>query len=100
MADVLANLSDPRLSAKQVGVRLGISERTIYLLFERNGVSFAAFVTGERLKRATAMLLDPACKALRIGDIALAAGFGDLTTFNRSFCRLCGRTPSSVRQGD
>ncbi|MBI5263122.1 MAG: AraC family transcriptional regulator [Bradyrhizobium sp.] len=97
-ADILAHLSDPELSAKQVAQRVGLSERSVYLLFERNGVSFVAFVTEERLQRARAMLVDPACRMLRIGDIAFAAGFSDLTTFNRSFRRLFGRTPSDLRR--
>lgn len=96
-ADIRANLSDPNLSARSVAQRLGISERSIYLLFERGGVSFASFVTDERLKLAAAMLLDPARRQLRIGDIAFAAGFGDLSTFNRSFQRRYGQTPSSLR---
>lgn len=96
MADIRAHLSDPALSARHVARRLALSERSIYLLFERSGLSFAAFVTDERLKRATAMLLDPACLD-RIGDIALAAGFGDLSTFNRSFRRRYGLTPSAMR---
>lgn len=96
--DIRARLSDPTLSAKHVAQRLGLSERSIYLLFERRGLSFAPFVTDERLKLATTMLLDPARQQERIGDIALAAGFSDLSTFNRSFRRRYGRTPSSLRR--
>jgi AraC-like DNA-binding protein len=77
---------------------LGLSERSIYLLFERSGLNFAPFVTNERLKLAVAMLLDPARQRNRIGDIALAAGFSDLSTFNRCFRRRYGRTPSSLRR--
>ncbi|WP_276007833.1 AraC family transcriptional regulator [Bradyrhizobium sp. 139] len=96
--DIRAHLADPALSARQVAQRLDLSERSIYLLFERSGLSFASFVTDERLKRATAMLLDPGRCQQRIGDIALAAGFGDISTFNRSFRRRYGRTPSSLRR--
>ncbi|MCS3729724.1 AraC family transcriptional regulator [Bradyrhizobium betae] len=96
--DIRTHLADPTLSARQVAQRLGLSERSIYLLFERGGLGFSSFVTDERLKRATAMLLDPARQQQRIGDIALAAGFGDLSTFNRSFRRRYGRTPSSLRR--
>jgi AraC-like DNA-binding protein len=97
-ADIRTHLTDPTLTAKQVAQRLGLSERSIYLLFERNGLSFAAFVTEERLQRAVIMLADPGGRQLRIGDIAFAAGFGDLSTFNRSFRRRYGRTPSSLRR--
>lgn len=96
--DIRAHLCDPALSAKHVAQRLGLSERSIYLLFERSGLSFAPFVTDERLKLATIMLRDPARRQERIGDIALAAGFSDLSTFNRSFRRRYGRTPSSLRR--
>lgn len=96
-AEIREQLCDPALSAGSVARRLGLSERSISLLFERSGLSFAAFVTEERLKRAAAMLVDPACLD-KIGDIALATGFGDLSTFNRSFRRRYGRTPSGMRR--
>ncbi|MDH6258302.1 AraC-like DNA-binding protein [Bradyrhizobium sp. BR13661] len=97
-ADIRTHLADPTLSAKHVAQRLGLSERSIYLLFERNGLSFAAFVTDERLQRAMTMLVEPGSRQLRIGDIAFAAGFGDISTFNRGFRRRYGRTPSSLRR--
>ena len=84
-ADILANLGQVRLSAKTIARRQDVSERYVYLLFEQHGLSFSRFVTEERLKRAMTMLLDPACAAMRISDIAYAVGFGDLTTFNRAF---------------
>ena len=96
-ADIAANLSQVRLSAKTIAQRQGISERYVYLLFEQSGSSFSRFITEERLKRALAMLLDPACAVVKISDIAFAVGFGDLTTFNRSFRRRYGDTPRVVR---
>jgi AraC-like DNA-binding protein len=98
-ADVLANLGQVRLSAKTIARQQGVSERYVYLLFEQNGLSFSRFVMEERLKRAMTMLLDPACAALRISDIAYAAGFGDLTTFNRAFRQRYGGTPRAIRRG-
>jgi AraC-like DNA-binding protein len=78
--------------------RHGVSERYVYALFEDSGTSFHSFVAEERLKRAVAMLRDPAC-ALKISDIALETGFGDLSTFNRAFRRRFGDTPRGVRRG-
>ena len=98
-ADVLANFSQVRLSAKTIAKRHGVSERYVYLLFEQGGLSFSRVVMEERLKRAMAMLLDPACSAMRISDIALAVGFGDLTTFNRAFRQQYGDTPRVIRRG-
>ena len=97
-SDILANLSQVRLSARSVGERQGVSERYVYLLFEQNGLSFSRFVTTQRLERAMTMLLDPACAAMRISDIAYAVGFGDLTTFNRAFRQRYGDTPRAIRR--
>lgn len=96
-ADILANLADLDLSTTALAQRHGVSERYVHLLFEQNELSFNRFITNERLKRAMAILLDPAQASLRISDIAFAVGFGDLTTFNRAFRRRYGDTPRAVR---
>jgi transcriptional regulator GlxA family with amidase domain len=43
------------------------------------------------------MLADPDYAHLRIVDVALAAGFGDVAHFNRLFRRRFGDTPSGTR---
>ena len=43
------------------------------------------------------MLVDPSFAHLRVIDIVLAAGFGDVSHFNRLFRRRYGETPSDVR---
>ena len=43
------------------------------------------------------MLNDSRCLHLAIIDIAFAAGFGDVSHFNRLFRRRFGQTPSGVR---
>jgi AraC-like DNA-binding protein len=98
-AGVVASLSQVRLSARTIARRHGLSERYVHLLFEQTGMSFSRFVNEERLKRAMAMLLDPACAEMKVGEIAFAVGFGELTTFNRAFRRRYGDTPSAVRRG-
>jgi AraC-like DNA-binding protein len=97
-ADVLANLTQVRLSPKLMAQRHGVSERYVYALFEESGISFHTFVAEERLKRALAMLRDPGCDELKISDIALETGFGDLSTFNRAFRRRFGDTPRGIRR--
>jgi AraC-like DNA-binding protein len=42
-------------------------------------------------------LRDPRATRLKISEIALEAGFPDLSHFNRSFRRRFGNTPSAVR---
>jgi AraC-like DNA-binding protein len=43
------------------------------------------------------MLTSPSHAGWTVSAIALAAGFGDLSHFNRSFRKRYGATPSDVR---
>ena len=97
-ADVLANLSDPQLSAKMIGRRQGLSDRYVHRLFAETGESFGRFVEEERLRRAFTLLTHPTRAIRRIGDIAAAVGFVEQATFNRAFRRRFGDTPGSVRR--
>jgi AraC-like DNA-binding protein len=97
-ADVFANLSEVRLSAKTVALRHGITDRYVNLLFEETGQTFGDFVTEERLKLAYRLLTDPARSHKRIGDIAAEAGFGSLSVFNRAFRRRFGDAPRVIRR--
>ena len=97
-ADVLANLSHARLSAKTIAQRHGISDRYVHILFEEVGQSFSRFVEDERLTRAFAMLTDPVHAKMRISDIASKVGIVEPSTFNRAFRRRFGDTPRGVRQ--
>ena len=51
----------------------------------------------KRLEKAAALLRDGDWRDRKIADIALAAGFNDLSHFNRSFRRRFGATPSDLR---
>jgi AraC-like DNA-binding protein len=43
------------------------------------------------------MLADPACAGRTVSAIALEAGFGDVSYFNRRFRRRYGMSPSDAR---
>jgi AraC-like DNA-binding protein len=96
-ADIIANLSKVRLSARTLARRHDVSDRYVHLLFKETGETFGQFVMEERLKLALKLLTDPSRAAMRIGDIAMEVGFGELSTFNRAFRRRFGETPSAVR---
>ncbi len=98
-ADILENLGSQDLSVGAVALRQRITPRYVHLLFEGEGVTFSEFVLGQRLRRAHRMLLDPRFSGVSITDIAYAAGFGDLSYFNRAFRRQFGTTPSDLRCG-
>jgi AraC-like DNA-binding protein len=97
-ADILANLAQVGLSPKTVARRHGVSDRYVHLLFEETGQTFTRFVEEERLKRAFALLTDPACTDVRIGAIAARLGFSEHSAFNRAFRRYFGDTPRNVRR--
>jgi AraC-like DNA-binding protein len=96
-ADVLELLGSPDLSVGAIARRQGLTPRHVHRLFELEGTTFSRFVLGERLARAYRSLADPRYRRQTITAIALAAGFGDLSHFNRSFRSRYGATPSEVR---
>jgi AraC-like DNA-binding protein len=88
------------LSATSVAAHLGVTPRYVHMLFESEGLSFTKFIVERRLARAHDMLLDPRMKERTISAIAFAAGFSDLSHFNRSFRRHFGKTPSDTRRAN
>jgi AraC-like DNA-binding protein len=95
--EIEARLRDPALSAAAIAIRLGITPRYVHLLLEESGRTFTAHVLERRLEKIAEVLRDPRQHERRIADIALAAGFADLSHFNRTFRRRYGATPSEMR---
>ena len=94
---ILHHLGDVDLNAGRVGRHLAISARRLQIHFEAEGMTFSGFVLEQRLWRMLRDLRDPRCAAMTIAEIAFAAGFGDLSHFNRHIPRRFGDTPSGVR---
>lgn len=88
-------LAEPGLSIAQVARRQKVSPRYIQRLFAAEGTSFSDHLRALRLEDARARL--DAAAPQTIADIAFAAGFGDVSSFNRAFRRRYGLTPSQVR---
>jgi AraC-like DNA-binding protein len=93
-SDLIQNCA---LTLDQLAVRQGISPRYIQMLFEETGATFSDFVLERRLDAARNMLTSPRYAGWSITAIALEAGFGDLSYFNRSFRRRYLMTPSNMR---
>jgi AraC-like DNA-binding protein len=91
------DLHDPGLTAAALAAQLGLSRRYVSLLLEETGQTFSEYVLVKRLDCAAQQLRDPRHDHARISDIAFAAGFIDLSHFNRSFRRRFGVTPSDLR---
>ena len=97
VAEIARRFSEPDFDLDDIVGRLGLSRRYIQQLLEETGQSFTERLVERRLERAFALLSDPRCLHLAIIDIALAAGFSDVSHFKRMFRRRFGDTPSGVR---
>jgi len=94
---IAKSYDEPGLTIAAVASSQGISSRYLQRLIETSGVSFAARVNELRLQKTFTLLAETRDSARRISDIALQAGFSDVSHFNRLFRSRFGDTPSGVR---
>lgn len=88
---------EPATRLDELAAQQGVTPRYIQMLFEEAGTTFSSFVLELRLEAARHMLLSPRYAAWSVTAIALEAGFGDVSYFNRRFKRRFSMTPSDVR---
>lgn len=93
----IENCHSQGLSVGAVAGHFKLTTRYIQMMFEGEGVTFSSFVLEQRLRLARRMLRNAAYDGMSISAIAFAAGFSDLSHFNRSFRRHFGAKPSDVR---
>jgi len=87
--------SDGEISLGQVARTVSVSAKYFSEIFSKTaGMPFVDYVGRVRVEKARALLSDP---SLRIGEIALIAGFGSLSQFNRSFKKFTGQSPRNYR---
>ena len=96
-ADIIEHLGRRDLTLVAMAARQRVTPRYVQKLFEREGITFSEFVLDQRLARAHRLLGDPRYADRNVSAIAFAAGFGDLSYFNRVFRARYGATPSDVR---
>jgi transcriptional regulator GlxA family with amidase domain len=95
--DIARNLDHGDVSVGALALRHGCTPRCVQRLFEAEGTTLTEYVLAQRLARAHRMLTDPRRTGEKVSTIALDAGFGDISYFNRVFRRRYGETPSVVR---
>ena len=93
-ADLVRN---PGVSLDRLAAQQGVSPRYVQMLFEETGTTFSEFALERRLDAARGMLTSPRYGTWSITEIALEAGFGDVSYFNRCFKRRFLMTPTEVR---
>ena len=92
------NFSNPDLSPAFVAEQLGISTRYIHKLMKQGGKTFNDEVTRLRLNFCKSALMEWHLHGRSISEIAFAAGFRELSRFNRHFRMAYGTTPSDARK--
>ena len=97
LAHIEESFAEPGLMLETVARRQGISSRYLQQLLETSGTSFTARVNELRLQKAFAQLTNGQHMKRQISDIALEAGFSDISHFNRLFRARFGDTPRGVR---
>lgn len=94
--DIWTNLSGD-VSTRALAIRHRISPRYVQKLFASEGLNVSRYVLDLRLEAVRNRLQDPRWSRKTIAEIVYAAGFGDISTFNRSFRARFGETPSDAR---
>ncbi len=95
---VVDNLAEQELSVAQVASANALSARQVQRLFEAEDTTFSEFLLVKRLENVHTVLTDNRQAHLSISSIALAAGFGDVSYFNRTFRDYYGASPTAIRQ--
>jgi len=91
------HLSDQDLSIARVASANRLSPRQVQRLFEADDTTFSEYLLLKRLQSVHAVLTDLRQSHRSVSDIALAAGFGDVSYFNRAFRNHYGASPTAIR---
>ena len=92
------NLCDANLRPSAVATALGISDRYLRLLMQREGHTCASYILDERLDRVADALLKAGSQRLTVAELAYRWGFGSQSYFTRAFRKKFGMTPTEYRQ--
>jgi len=88
--------SGTRAERRQVGKRLGVSERSLHRHLAEEGSSFRAVREDVLWEVATALMSE---RNVKLEAIALSVGFGDAAAFSKAFKRRTGKSPNDYRRG-
>lgn len=91
------NFADPHLTPGAVAEALSLSRRYVHKIYAQEGRSFRQDLIGLRIEACLKAFQDEKQVKKTIAEIAFAAGYTDISQFNRHFRRLKGATPSALR---
>lgn len=96
-AAIMKNLSDPDYSPEQLARDVGLSKRSLYVEFQRYGLSPSAFIRDLRLQKSRSDILLSKGRQVNITQIAFQNGFSDGSQFSRAFRARYGMSPNKLR---
>jgi len=96
-ASIARGHRDPGFGMAQVSRALGLSPGHIRKLLAARGASLSDLVMAARLASVRADLTDPRRAGVPVSQLAYAAGFNDISYFNRAFRRRYDCTPTDMR---
>jgi AraC-like DNA-binding protein len=91
------HLADPSLTPASAAAALGISVRQLHRLFEPDNITFARYVSRQRLLRCRDTIAGATGTGRSVVDIAFGWGFNSMATFYRAFVSEFGAPPAMVR---
>jgi AraC-like DNA-binding protein len=91
------HLADSSLTPASAATALGLSVRQLHRLFEQNKISFARYVSRQRLLRCRDTIAGATGTGRSVVDIAFGWGFNSMATFYRSFVSEFGAPPAMMR---
>jgi AraC family transcriptional activator of tynA and feaB len=89
---------DPELGAAALALKFHCSPRYVHKLFATTGRSVGKHINDRRILACARNLLDRNFQKKTIAEIAFAAGFRDISHFNRLFKRGNGTAPREFRR--
>ena len=94
-AHINAHLEDEDLGPQSIAAELGISVRSLHLIFSRRGTTVSRRILERRLERCRSdLVMNP---GMSITEIAFRWGFNDMAHFSRAFRRQYDETASAYR---
>jgi AraC-like DNA-binding protein len=97
-AHLRRHFADPELTPGRAAQALGLSRRYVHKLYAGEGRSFRQELISLRIEACLRAFAEDRSAAKTIADIAYAAGYTDISQFNRHFRRVMGATPTAIRR--
>ena len=94
---ILRRIDDPTLGPDEVAAELCMSRRSLYLMFEKHGLTPTKAIREIRLDSCRKILSDARHQHRKISDIAMDFGFDDPATFSRQYKTRYGVSPREQR---